>query len=299
LYSNILKKVLLTGHSGFLGSHLTEELTKNYQILGISDKKIKNPAIKQIKKDIRKIKPSDIPKDISHIFHLAALTDIQYCQKFPSNCFDVNVMGTQNMLEICRKLDSKFLFLSTSHVYGKPETLPIGEDHSTIPTSVYSASKLAAEIICESYAKSYGTDCSILRIFSVYGPNSPSHLVTSRIISQILTKDVLQLGNIKTKRDFIFVDDIISAIKLVMKKSKGFNIYNVGNGKSRSILELCNLLQKISGKKISIKSKKSLLRKNEIDDVVSNSLKLKKLGWKPMFSLNEGLKITYDWFKQN
>lgn len=299
MYSNILKKVLLTGHSGFLGSHLTKELTKNYQVLGISDKKIKNPDIKQIKKDIRKIKPSDVPKDISYIFHLAALTDIQYCQKFPSTCFDVNVMGTQNILEICRKLDSKFLFLSTSHVYGKPKTLPIREDHPTVPTSIYSTSKLAAEIICESYAKSYGIDCSILRIFSVYGPNSPPHLVTSRIISQILTKDVLQLGNIKTKRDFIFVNDIISAIKLVMKKSKGFNIYNVGNGKSHSILELCNLLQKISDKKISIKSKKSLLRKNEIDDVISNSLKLKKLGWKPMFSLNEGLKITYDWFKQN
>jgi len=104
---------------------------------------------------------------------------------------------------------------------------------------------------------------------------------------------------IELARNFIFVNDIISAIKLVMKKSTGFNIYNAGNEKSHSILELCNLLQKISDKKISIKSKKSLLRKNEIDDVISNSLKLKKLGWKPMFSLNEGLKITYDWFKQN
>jgi len=208
-------------------------------------------------------------------------------------------MGTQNMLEISRKINSKFLFLSTSHVYGKPKTLPIREDHSTIPTSVYSASKLAAETICQSYAKSYGIDCSILRIFSVYGPNSPPHLVTSRIISQILTKDVLQLGNIKTKRDFIFVNDVISAIKLVMKKSKGFNIYNVGNGKSHSILELCNLLQEIGNKKISIKAKKSLFRKNEIDDIISNSSKLKKLGWKPIFSLNEGLKITYEWFKLN
>ena len=294
-----LEKILVTGHTGFLGSHLIESLSKNYQVIGISDKITKNSKIKQIRKDIRKIKPSDIPKNISYIIHLAALTDVQYCQKYPTRCFEINVMGTQNLLEIAKKLNSKFIYLSTSHVYGIPKSLPIKENNPLHPNSNYSASKLAAEIICESYSKSYDVDCTVLRIFSVYGPNSPLHLVTSKIISQILTKDTLQLGNTDSKRDFIFVKDVISAIQLVMKKSKGFNIYNVGNGKSYSILELCNIVKKIAGKNISIKSKKSLLRKTDVDDIFSNNSHLRKLGWKSKISINEGLQTTFDWFNFN
>ena len=292
-----MKKILVTGHNGFLGSHLTEELSKKYQIIGLSNEKTKNSKIKQINKDIRKVKTSDFPKDISHIIHLAALTDVQYCQKYPTQCFEVNVMGTQNLLEIARKLNSKFTYISTSHVYGPPKILPIRETHPVQPTSIYSASKIASEIICESYSKLYGINCNILRIFSVYGPKSPTHLVTSRIMSQILTKNVLELGNTDSKRDFIFVADVISAISFIIKKSNGFNLYNVGCGKSHSILELCYELEKIAGKKISIQSKKSLLRKTDINDIFSNPSKLRRMGWKPNTSFKNGLKITFDWFR--
>lgn len=292
-----MKKILVTGHNGFLGSHLTEELSKRFEIIGLSNNQTRNSNIKQIKKDIRIIKTSDLPKDISHIIHLAALTDIQYCQKHPTKCFEVNVMGTQHLLEIARKLNSKFIFLSTSHVYGFPKTLPIDEKHTVKPTSIYSASKIAAEVICESYSKLYDIDCDVLRIFSVYGPNSPPHLVTSKIMSQILTTNMLELGNIHSKRDFIFVKDVISAISLIMKKSNGFNIYNVGSGKSHSILELCNVLGGFTEKNISIKSKNSLLRKTDINDIFSNSSKMHKLGWRSNTSFQDGLKITFDWFK--
>jgi len=294
-----LKKILVTGHNGFLGSHLTEELSKKFEIIGLSNNHTKNSKIKQINKDIRKVKTSDIPKDISCIIHLAALTDVKFCEKFPTQCFQVNVMGTQNLLEIARNLNSKFIFLSTSHVYGVPENLPITEKHSLHPTSNYASSKLAAEIICESYSKSYNLDCTILRIFSVYGPKSPEHLVTSRIISQFLTKNIIELGNSNSKRDFIYVKDVISAIEFVIKKSKGFKIYNVGNGKSFSILELCTILENITGKNISIKPIKSLLRKTDAIDVFSNNSHLRQLGWKSKISIKEGLKITFDWFYSN
>lgn len=294
-----MKKILVTGHNGFLGSHLIDLLDKNYLILGVSNKITPNSKITQIQKEIQQLKIDDLPTDISYIIHLAAITDIQYCQKNPLECFDVNVNGTINILDIARRLNSKFIYVSTSHVYGFPKSLPINEDHPTSAPSIYSASKLASEMICESYSKSYGLDCSILRLFSVYGPKSPRHLVTSKIITQFLNKSVLELGNTSTKRDFIFVKDVLSAIKIVLEKSTGFKIYNIGNGKSYSILDLCNILEEITGKTMTLKSEPSLVRKNDIEEIFSDISRIKTLGWAPNFSIKEGMQITFDWFKQN
>jgi len=299
-YVNItpyLKKILLTGHSGFIGSHLVDSLSNKYQVVCLAKKILPKSGLTQIKQDIQKINVNKIPKNVSHIMHLAALTDVLYCQNNPDECFDVNVKGTQKMLEVARKLDSKFVFISTGHVFGTPKKLPINENHPKNPTSIYSGSKLAGEILCESYSQSYGLDVSIVRLFSIYGPRSPPHLVTSRIISQLLTNNILYLGNLRPKRDFLYVGDAINAVELVLRKLRGFNSYNVGSGKSHSISELCKILTKISGKKISIKSRKSTLRKNDIYEIVANSSKIRTLGWKPKTELHEGLQLTYDWFK--
>jgi len=239
-----------------------------------------------------------VPQDIDCIIHLAALTDVSYCQNNPVDCFQVNVYGTQNMIEIARKINSKFLYLSTSHVYGIPKALPIKEDHPRNPTSIYSASKLAGEIVCESYANSYDMDVSIIRLFSVYGPKSPEHLVTSRIILQSLKNDSIKLGNLYPKRDFIYIKDVVCAIELVLKKTSGLSTYNIGSGKSYSILELCNVLQKISGRKIRIESIKSKARKNDVNNVISNNSKIRKLGWKPKTYIDSGLKETFEWFSK-
>ena len=293
-----LKRILITGHDGFLGSHLVNYLSKNYEIVGLSkNKQPRRPDIQQIKSDIRKITLKSIPKDIYCIIHLAAITDVKYCQNEPTECFDVNVKGTQNLLELARKLNSKFIYMSTSHVYGVPKKNPITEEHPKNPTSIYSASKLAGEIMCESYAKTYNMPITILRLFSVYGPNSPTHLVTSRIISQMLSGNLLKLGNLKPKRDFIYIQDVINVIELVLKKSKGFNSYNVGTGRSYSIKEVCKFLEEISNKKIHVKSVKIYTRKSDIDNFVSDSSKLKKLGWIPKTEFKEGLFQTYNWFK--
>jgi len=288
-----LKKILITGHNGFIGSHLVKSLS-NYNLIGISEKINKNNEITQIKKNITKLTIHDIPKDIFCIIHLAALTDVKFCQDNPKKCYDVNINGTLNILEITKQLGSKLIFVSTSHVYGKPKKVPINEDSTTHPESIYSGSKLAGEVLCESYSKSFDLDISILRLFSVYGPNAPQHLVTSRIISQLLTKNNISIGNTFPKRDFVFIDDVIKAIYMVLERSSGFNIFNIGSGKSHSILDLCTTLQKISGKKSTIKSIKSLKRKNETLEIVSNISKIKKLGWKPTTSFVNGLKKTYD-----
>lgn len=291
-----MDKILVTGYNGFIGHNLVDRLITKYKIIGVSNNKTAKQKIFQVKKDVRKINSDDIPNDVFCIVHLAAITDLKYCQNNPSECFDVNVKGTQNMLEIARKKNSKFIYLSTSHVYGRPLHLPMREDHPRNPNSIYASSKMAGEVICESYAKSYGLDLSILRLFSVYGPNSPSHLVTSKIINQLLNKKIVSLGNLYPKRDFVYVQDVMDAILLVIRRSMGFNIYNVGTGKSHSILELCKILREISGRNTQIQSIKSQSRKNEIGNVISNSSRIKRLGWRPKTSIHQGLEITFEWF---
>ena len=290
-----MKKILVSGHTGFIGSNLIESLVKKYEVVGISRNPSKKLKITQIKGDIRKISLKELPKNIFCIIHLAAISGLDCCQKNPSRCFDVNVLGTQKMLEVAKKTNSKFVYLSTSHVYGSPKKLPIKEDHPLAPTSIYSASKLAGEFLSESYARSYGMDVSIIRLFSVYGPKEPEYKVTSEIINQLLTKNTISVGNLYPKRDFVFIKDAVDAIELVLKKSRGFNIFNVGYGKSYSILDLCEILKKITARKNPIKSVKSHSRKQEIDEVVSNCTKIKQLGWKPKVNLRNGLTMSLNW----
>ena len=286
---------LVSGSQGFIGSHLIEQLLSKSKVIGVNsvlDKRRKH--YHPLKKNILNIKLSDIPHDFSKVIHLAAMTDVNYCSMHPQQCIMTNVMGTKKILDLALKKDADFLYVSTSHVYGKPKRLPVSENDPLYPSSVYAASKLLGEAMAESYAKSYGMNVNIVRLFSVYGPKSPPFLVTSKICSQIETKRI-RLGNISSKRDFIFIKDAIDAIKIVLRKSKGFNVFNVGTGKSTSIKTICEKLIKISGKRVPLEIDDALLRQNDVPDIFSNNKKLKKLGWSPKIPLDIGLKITYDW----
>jgi len=280
---------------GFIGKNLLEILIQKYKIIGINinqDKKRRNYI--PIKHNVSKIFPTSIPYKLAGVIHLAAITDVNFCNNNPQKCISVNVNGTQRMLEIARKNNCKFVYVSTSHIYGPAKQLPMREDHPKNPTSIYAASKLAGEIICESYAKSYGMDVSIVRLFSVYGPYSPPHLVISKIISQINTNSLV-LGNLYPRRDFIYVSDVINAIELIQRKTNGFNVYNVGTGKSKSILEVCNIVMKKTHKQLPILNDKSITRKLDVNEIVSNSSKLKKLGWKSKIPFEKGIELTINW----
>ncbi|MGI0010631.1 MAG: NAD-dependent epimerase/dehydratase family protein, partial [Nitrosopumilaceae archaeon] len=241
----------------------------------------------------------DVPKDIFCIIHLAAMVDASCCEKSPTACFETNLRGTQNILEIARKTNAKVIFLSTSHVYGNPQKNPINEDHLTDPLSIYAASKIAGEILCKSYSKSYNIDISVARLFSVYGPRSPDYLVISKIISQILGSNIIKLGNLFPKRDFIYINDVISALELILNKTRGFEIYNIGTGKSYSISDVCKLLTEIASTNIPIVSVRSFSRANEIKEIRADSSKIKRLGWKPITRISDGLRHTFEWYKNN
>lgn len=283
-----MKTILVTGYDGFIGTNLVNSLASDYKIIGLSKTKNSKFGFKQIRGDILKLSPDSIIENISYIVHLAALTDVAYCQKYPSKCFQTNVIGTQKILELARKKKTKVIFLSSSHVYGKPKRLPIKENDPTNPISMYGITKLASEICCEAYSKNYGMDISVLRLFSVYGKKKLGNDVISKIIYQ-LDKGTVKLGNIKPKRDFVYIDDVINAVKIVMKNCKGFNCFNVGTGKSYSIFEVYSILKKLTGKNSKIKSLKSIQRKTDVANMVANCTNLKKLGWKEKVSLREGL----------
>jgi len=292
----LMKQIVITGHNGFLGSNLLLKLiSEKYDITGISKTIKKNNLIKQIKRNILDIKESDIVKN-SCIIHLAAITNVAYCEKYPEECYKVNAIATQKILEIARKKNCSLIYPSTSHVYAIPHKLPIKEAHPTNATSVYSESKISGEKLCETYSKSYGLNISVLRLFSTYGPKNSEYKVESRIITQLLSNRSIKIGNLFPKRDFVYIDDVIRAFQTVMKNLKGFNTYNVGSERSYSIQEICNILKKLSGKKNPIIVDKKKLRKNDIKNVVSDCSKIKKLGWKPKISINKGLELTLNWY---
>jgi|TARA_B110000438_G_scaffold64222_1_gene64774 UDP-glucose 4-epimerase len=292
-----LKKIVITGHTGFIGQNLINELNKKkINITGISRTRLDNTNLNQIKRNIQDIKNSDIEKK-SIIIHLAGMTNVLDCEKNPVECFKINVEGTQKILQIAKEKKCKVIFPSTSHVYGHPKKIPIDENQIVSATSIYSASKIAGEILCQGYSNTYKMDIGVFRLFSAYGPKNSDYKVESRIISQLLSKKKIKLGNLSPKRDFIYILDVVNAIKVIMRNLKKFEIYNIGTGKSNSIKELSSTLKKISGKNLPIETIKNYSRKTDIPNVICNNKKIRKLGWEPKISFFKGLEMTYESYK--
>jgi UDP-glucose 4-epimerase len=297
--SVFMEPIVISGTNGFLGSHLSQFFIKNHtKTYGIYHGSSQISGVKKIHDDILSIQ--NMPDDISTILHFAALTDIKYCDKNPNECFEINVNGTKNMLDLARKNDSKFVFASSSHVYGKPYSLPIDENFPLNPISIHAKSKVEAESLCEEYAQLYGLKIIIVRTFSIYGPKSPSYSIIFRIINQILKNHKIVLGNLQTKRDFLYISDFLSAIDLLLKTNlNGCQKFNIGYGQSLSIQDLCSKLFSISQKNLPLESDSTLIRSNDIEELVCNNSKLKQLGWIPKLTIDEGLKQTFQWFKSN
>jgi len=295
-----MNEILITGSSGFLGSHLVDCLQNSQKIIGLSNNKQENKSknVSHNKIDLR-TNSIIIRSKISSIIHLAAVSDVKYCNDNPSVCFDVNVVGTKKMLEICRKKDIDFIFASTSHVYGKPKINPISEKETTKANSIYSATKIIGENLCEAYAKTYGLNIAVFRFFSLYGPKAPKHNVVYNIINQYKNNSKVKIGNLKPKRDFLYIDDAIRAIKTVNGNQKGFQIFNVGSGKSFSIKTISDKIEKIMKKKVTVETDKTKIRKNDILEIKSDYSKIKKIHhWKPKISLDEGLKKTCEYYQK-
>ncbi len=274
-------RVVITGSKGFIGSRLIPVLQKNdYEIIELDS--IDGYDITDWKQ-IKNI------KDIDFVIHLAAISYVPKSYKIPREMYRVNIIGTLNVLELCRINNSKMIFTS-SYVYGKPKYLPIDEKHPTFAFNPYCQSKLIGEQLCEGYNRDFSVPVIIFRSFNIYGPGQNPNFLIPSIKKQIEDNGKVKLENPRPKRDFIHIDDIVNAYcKAIEYGRSDFEIFNFGSGKSYSVKEIAELLISLSGEKIPLEFSKQQ-RENEVLDTVADIKKIKdRLNWQPTISIEEGL----------
>jgi len=313
-----MKNVLVTGGTGFIGSHLCETLVESgYNVTAYDqynsnnnwnwlENSSKKKDIQVILGDVRDsyhlkkyIKKNNI------VFHLAALIGIPYSYENPSAYIDTNVKGTLNVLNACRDQDiSDIIITSTSEVYGKAKYDKIDENHPLEALSPYAASKISQDQLSLSFHKSFQSPVKLIRPFNVFGPRQSSRAIIPAIISQILNKNErIVVGNVHPKRDFTFVNDTCEAFVQVLKSKELYGeVVNVGNNQSISIEDLIPKIQLILGSELEINVQNTRVRvaTSEVDHLHCNNEKiLKTTDWKPEVNLTDGLIKTVDWMKKN
>lgn len=314
------KKVLITGAEGFIGSHLTERLLEigadvtalvqyncfnNWGWIDTFDKNIKN-SIKVVSGDIREYDGiKKIVKGQDVVFHLAALIAIPYSYLSPMAYVKTNIEGTTNVLEACKEYDvKKIVHTSTSETYGTALYVPIDENHPMQGQSPYSASKIGADKIAESFYKSFKLPVATIRPFNTYGPRQSARAVIPTIISQILSgKTEIKLGSLIPTRDFNYVKDIVEAfIKVAESDNTIGEVMNAGSNYEISIGDTVKKIIKLIGKDVQIFCDEERVRpeNSEVNRLWADNAKIKKLtGWSPRYNIEEGLKETILWIRNN
>lgn len=308
------KKVLVTGAGGFIGSRLCERLVEEgaYVLAFVRYTSRPEPGllkyipkhvfdqIEIIRGDLRDFSAIEqAAKGVDTVFHMGALISIPYSYVHPVETVQTNVIGTMNILEACRKTGAKLVHTSTSEVYGTALRVPIDEDHPLQGQSPYSASKIGADKLVESYYRSFDVPSITIRPFNTYGPGQSSRAVIPTIITQALSRDLVRLGNLEAIRDFTYLDDTVEGFLLAVQA--GFwdgETYNLGSGEEISIGEIAELIFRIMGKQPEIQVEPRRLRpeKSEVLRLISDNRKAKAaLGWQPKVGMEEGLRRTIDW----
>ncbi|HMK47767.1 MAG TPA: NAD-dependent epimerase/dehydratase family protein [Methanocella sp.] len=291
------KKVLITGAKGFVGRYLTDALLmEGAEIIGLSvegDTPGKND-IKWMVGDIAKAASLDgICKDVDLVYHLAAISNVDASIRNPLRTIETNTMGTANLLEEARKSGvKKFVYVSSAHVYGVPQYLPIDEKHPLVPREAYAASKIAAENIVQAYGNSYGIKHAILRPFNMFGPGQDTSFLIPGVIDQALKNRIIKVGNTDPTRDFLYIDDAIKAFLIVGEKGTG--IFNIGSGKETKIADLVTMIRDAIDPSIEIVSADERKRagKVEIPRLCADTGNIKRIGWSTTITLPEGIKKT-------
>ncbi len=291
-----MKRILITGIEGFVGNYLAGYLQSlNYEIYGTYFAIPQKSNYKIYYCDIRNYSEVLSVIDMVRpqvIFHLAAQSSVSQGEKHIKETFAINGLGTLNILEAVRevKIKPRIIYISSCEVYGR-SSKKLTEKTATNPVSFYALTKLCAEKVCLYYARQYNFDIIILRPFSHTGPGQAEHFIFPSVAKKIAEiengqrKPVIEVGNIKVKRDYLDVSDIIRAYYLAMKKGKTKEIYNITSGKPYTIEECIKFLLSLSQKKIKIKPVKSLIRANDIPLLTGSAQKFMTLtDWKPEIS---------------
>ena len=316
-----MKRILVTGADGFIGSHLVEALVGQghdvrafvqYNSFGTwgwldtVDASVRE-ALDVFAGDIRDpYGVKEAMKGRDTVLHLAALIAIPYSYHSPGTYIDTNVKGTLNVVQAARELGvEKVVHTSTSEVYGTAQFVPITEAHPLQGQSPYSASKIGADQIAYSFYTSFDTPVAILRPFNTYGPRQSARAVIPTIITQIASgQRTIKLGSLSPTRDFNYVDDTVRGFLAAMDSERAVGeVINVGSGFEVSIGDLALLIAEAMDAEIVIETDGERLRpaKSEVERLLaSNDKAAELLGWRPEYSsrdgLKRGLRATADWF---
>lgn len=315
-----MSKVLITGADGFIGSHLTEELVRgghnvkafvfynSFNSWGWLDT-LPAEILSEIEiftGDIRD--PNGVKeamKGVDEVYHLAALIAIPFSYHSPDSYVDTNIKGTLNILQASRNLNTRrVLVTSTSEVYGTAQYVPIDESHPYQGQSPYSATKIGADRIAESFYKSFNIPLTIVRPFNTYGPRQSARAVIPTIITQLLAgKKEIKLGSLTPTRDFNYVKDTVRGFIEIAKANNtiGEEI-NIATQEEISIGELASeLIRQINpSANITNEEERKRPKKSEVNRLLGSNEKIQKLtGWKPKYTLEMGLKETIEWLKNN
>jgi UDP-glucuronate 4-epimerase len=314
-----MKFVLVTGGAGFIGSQLCEKLIDmGYYVVNIDNfNDYYNPHIKLInitnaqkftnysiiRGDIRNNDILDkvfTKYKIDMVIHLAALAGVRNSIESPNEYIDVDIRGTVNLLEHCRKYDiKKLVFASSSSVYGIRE-MPFTEDlNIDSQASIYAAAKAAGELCCRTYNNLYGIEIICLRFFTVYGPRQRPEMAIhkfTRLIDE--DKEIMIFGNGSTSRDYTYIDDIINGIVLACDYDCNFEIFNLGNSMTVSINELIELIEKKLGKEAN-KKYVSIQNGDVINTCADISKARRLLNFIPQVSIEAGIERFVNWYKLN
>lgn len=313
-----MSKILVTGATGFIGSHLSELLTrKGHEVIAfdrynsnnnwgwLEESDCKND-IQVVLGDVRDYDSvSKTMKGCTSVFHLAALVGIPYSYLSPLAYIRTNIEGTFNVLESAKELKTEnILITSTSETYGTAQSVPIREDHPLVGQSPYSASKIAADQLALSYHMSFDLPVKIIRPFNTYGPRQSARAIIPTIISQVLNgARSVELGNLSPTRDLTYVEDTCNAFYEIYKVKKLFgDVVNIGMNEEISIKDLVKKIGDLFNQQIKIKVNDDRTRpkNSEVDRLRSDNNKLlNNTDWIPKYSLDQGLLKVIKWMKQS
>lgn len=315
-----MKKVLITGITGFAGSHLVELLIKQgYRVFGSVRPRSKTENIDHLRTKIRLFDADildshsvyDMVKIVKpdYIFHLAAQSFVPTSWVSPANTLEINVIGTIHLFEAVRKVEVNpvIQIACSSEEYGlvKKSELPVKEENSLRPLSPYAVSKVAVDMLGYQYFKSYGMRIIRTRAFNHTGPRRGESFASSNFAKQIAEiekgrkEPVLLVGNLEAKRDFTDVRDIVRGYLLAIQKGEPGEVYNLCSGKSRSIKEVLDLLLGMSKIRVRVKKDKTRLRPSDLSILEGDYSKFKKkTGWEPTIPFEKTLSDLLNYWRE-
>jgi len=309
------KRVLVTGAAGFIGSHLTERLVQegaavrafiHYNSFGSWGWLDGSPVSDELDVVVGDICDRDTVRraacEVSTIFHLAALVGIPYSYHAPLSYVRTNVEGTLNVLQSAGELGTDLVVhTSTSEVYGTAQRVPIDESHPLQGQSPYSASKIGADKLAESFHLSYGLPVVTVRPFNTYGPRQSARAVIPAIIVQCLAGQAVKLGNLDPVRDFTYVSDTVEGFLRAASTAQAVGMtVNLGSGREISIGDLAAMILRLTGSSACIEPDEQRTRPgpSEVDRLAAdNTLARKLLQWQPNVGLENGLQQTIEWIE--